>query len=221
VSHLYSTHARSTKYFTRGKNLAYNSPVADSNASKSLDAHGNEVITDRNLDYIRKYVSGADVWGGGNFSDIIDATLNTENVGDRWGVITQKDKGSFVLVIQLCLTTIALHPKYCKKPVSRFDESQAEVYASPTQVDMFIGRWKENVNLRWVLHAINFFRFHLKAGNGEGLFTHAYEQLASYELPQPWLGKLKAGTREIGNHWKGIYRKGQTSRYDQGAALTI
>ncbi|KAA8577057.1 hypothetical protein EYC84_007068 [Monilinia fructicola] len=56
-----------------------------------------------------------------------------------------------------------------------------------------------------VCHVANFFKFHLKAGKGEGLLAHAYADLPQAQCPQPWLGQLKPGTQQLGTHWKGAY----------------
>lgn len=114
---------------------------------------------------------------------------------------------TLVLLIQLCLTWLSLDPRYCKTTISHFDSSQLEVYAPPNRQPIFLGPWKNDLNVRWCLHAANFFKFHLKAEKGEGLLAHAYADLHPSQLPQPWLGKLKSGTQKLGSHWRGAYCK--------------
>lgn len=169
------------------------------------------MIVSRNFDYIRDYVSFVSgTTHTGNMVDIIDSICKTDN---NWNfkkvnsVDSSLDSNTLVLLIQLCLTWISWDPRYCTNTISHFDLSQLEVYASPARQPVFLGRWKTDLNVRWCLHVANFFKFHLKAGKGEGLLAHAYSDLHRNQLPQPWLGRLKPGTQQLGSHWKGAYCK--------------
>ncbi|ESZ96283.1 hypothetical protein SBOR_3338 [Sclerotinia borealis F-4128] len=183
--------------------------IIESDAHKDRDDNGDEVIVSRNLDYIRNYVSfvpGTDQTG--NLIDIIDSICKTDNDWNLYTVCSvncPSDSNTLLLLIQLCLTSISWDPRYCKNTISHFDLSQFEVYASPAKQPLFVGKWKNDLNVRWCLHAANFFKFHLKAGKGEGLLAHAYSDLPGSQLPQPWLGRLKSGTQQLGSHWKGAY----------------
>ncbi|QSZ35260.1 hypothetical protein DSL72_008129 [Monilinia vaccinii-corymbosi] len=183
--------------------------LIESDARKALDDNGDEVILSRNLDYIRDYVSFVSgTTHTGNMIDIIDSICKTDNNWEFYticSVDSPSDSNTLVLLIQLCLTWISWDPRYCTNTISHFDLSQLEVYASPAQQPIFLGRWKNDLNVRWCLHVANFFKFHLKAGNGEGLLAHAYADLPRNQLPQPWLGRLKSGTQQLGSHWKGAY----------------
>lgn len=164
-------------------------------------------MVSRNLDYIRNFVSY--VRGTkGNVVDIVDAILKTAK---PWDITTVCSVGSspdtLVMVIQLCLTLISWDPRYCNNSISHFDWSQFEVYAAPQKQPMFIGQWKNDLNVRWCLHVANFFKFHLKAKNGEGVLAHAFADLEQDELPRPWLGRLQQGTQKLANNWKGAYCK--------------
>lgn len=106
------------------------------------------------------------------------------------------------MVVQVSLMALSLHPDRCTQAILRFDESQREMFAAPTRTKLFVGKYKELVNLRFLVHAMNYFRFHLKAMHGEGLLSHAYRELAAGEYPRTWLGKLKSGVHEIGKQWK-------------------
>lgn len=69
----------------------------------------------------------------------------------------------------------------------------------------------EHVNVRLLLHMINFFQFHLKAKD-EGVLAYYYESLALDQVPRPWIGTIKGGVQRLGRHWKGIYSKLLTIR---------
>lgn len=135
----------------------------------------------------------------------MDTVLNTEKTSwDHDDIVTANTDGSLVLVIQLCLTSLSLHPHYCKSNVSHFDMSQREVYTDYKSQPVFIGAWKQDINVRWLLHTVSFFKFHLKA-EGEGSLAQHYEDLERDQLPQPWLGRIKEGTQPLGSHWKSAY----------------
>lgn len=85
--------------------------------------------------------------------------------------------------------------------------SQAQVYCIPSEQPLFAGDWKSEINIRWLLHTVNFFKHHLKAEEGEGLLGYTYGELQPDQLPQPWLGHIKPGTQELGSHWKGVQSK--------------
>ena len=176
----------------------------DSNARKGIDADGNQTIIGLNQNYIRDWVTH----GRRRHTDIIDAVLNTEKTS--WAlndVVSANTDNSLVLVIQLCLTSLSLHPNSCNSTVSHFDMSQKEAYADHKKQPVFVGGWMQDINVRWLLHTVNFFKLHLKASSGEGLLAQQYEELERDQLPQPWLGRIKEGTQQIGSHWKSAYSK--------------
>ena len=176
----------------------------DSNARKGNDPAGNQVIIGLNHDYVRAWVAH----GSRKYTDIIDAVLNTESTSWVEGdIVSANTDGSLVLVIQLCLTSLSLHPQYCNNTVSHFDISQREAYADYKKQPIFVGGWKQDINVRWLLHTVNFFKLHLKASSGEGLLAQYYEELECDQLPQPWLGRIKEGTQLIGSYWKSAYSK--------------
>ncbi|KAB8302162.1 hypothetical protein EYC80_005609 [Monilinia laxa] len=183
--------------------------LVESDARKVLDDKGNEVIVSRNLDYIRDFVSFVSgTTHTGNMIDIVDSICKTNN---NWNfnaicsVDCPSDSNTLVLLIQLCLTWISWDRRYCTNTISHFDLSQLEAYASPVRQPIFLGKRKNDLNVRWCLHVANFFKFHLKAGKGEGLLAHAYADLPQTQCPQPWLGQLQPGTQQLGSHWKGAY----------------
>ncbi|TGO31904.1 hypothetical protein BHYA_0383g00040 [Botrytis hyacinthi] len=183
--------------------------IIESDAHKSYDDNGDEIIISRNIDYIRQYVEGSFVSGtthAGDIIDIIDSIAKTRNEWNLKAICSvDSNVNTRVLLIQLCLTSISWDPRYCTNTISQFDLSQLEVYAPPARQPLFLGKWKGDLNVRWCLHVANFFKFHLKAGKGEGLLAHAYAELEQSQLPQPWLGRLKSGTQKLGSHWKGAY----------------
>ena len=109
------------------------------------------------------------------------------------------------MVIKLCFVHLLLHPDICNAKTSIFLASQEEVYKCFTETPLFGGKNKYEINLPWLLHAANFFKFHFKTPDGEGILAHMYQQLEKSELPMAWTGKLKSGTQKLGPHWKGAF----------------
>ncbi|KAM3089335.1 hypothetical protein ACMFMG_000939 [Clarireedia jacksonii] len=185
--------------------LRFTRATIESNARKIRNADGNELVVGNNLDYIRGFVSYVPGTKG-NVVDIVDAILKTEKCWDVMTVCSvDSSPDTLVMVIQLCLTPISWDPRYCNNSVSHFDWSQFEVYAAPQQQPVFVGQWKNDLNVQWCLHVANFFKFHLKAKNGEGVLAHAFAALSQDQLPRAWLGRLQQGTQKLESNWKGAY----------------
>lgn len=175
----------------------------ESNAREVVNSQGNQIIVGMNHNYIREWVNQ----NSRRHTDIMDAILNTEkNSWDHDDIVTATTDGSLVLVIQLCLTHLSLHPDCCKSTAAHFDMSQREVYTDHRSQPVFVGAWKQDINVRWLLHTVNFFKFHLKA-HDEGTLAQYYEDLERDQLPQPWLGRIKEGTQPLGSHWKSAHSK--------------
>ena len=147
---------------------------------------------------------------GQSYVDIVDAVFNTsrgwgaESFRDMIKIVSASTAESLVYVIQLCLTPFSLHPETCNHKISHFDISQYQAYERSSEQPMFVGKFKQDINPRWLLHVVNFFKYHLKAG-GEGLLEHAYSDLDSNQYPQPWAGLIQPGVLPLGSHWKGAY----------------
>ncbi|CZT48204.1 uncharacterized protein RSE6_08870 [Rhynchosporium secalis] len=165
--------------------------------------YGRAEIKGLNLMYIREMLRTSEV-------DIIDSVFNTsfdKNGNDSSSidkVVTANDKNTLIYVIQLILTPFSLDPNLCNGKVGHFDISQYQAYATAKVQPAFTGLFKQSVNIRWLLHIVNFFKFHLKSG-GEGLLAHEYDRLEPDQFPQFWKGHIKGGTQPLARHWKGVH----------------
>lgn len=181
--------------------------TTDSNARMIRDEAGQLVVHGLNLQFIQDMITGDN---GMSYVDIIDSVFSTiydKDIGRTMhGVVNTSDPECALYNVQLCLAAYSLHPKYSNAKVSHFDISQHQVYSAPSCQPIFLDKWKQSVNTRWLLHVVNFFKYHFKAG-GEGLLAHEYTTLDADQYPQPWVGNIQAGTRELGTHWKGAYSK--------------
>lgn len=109
------------------------------------------------------------------------------------------------MVIRLCFIHLLLHPQICNIKTNVFLASQEQVYKCFIEAPLFLGRNKNEINILWFLHTANFFKFHFKTHDGEGILAHMYQQLEKAELPMAWPGKLKGGTQKLGPYWKGAF----------------
>lgn len=148
-----------------------------------------------------------------HFVDIVDSILSTAGAldyqKDLRNLVTASKPGSLVYIIQLALTPFSLHPDHCNSKVSHFDISQAQAYATTKQQPIFVGKVKQDINVRWLLHTVNFFKYHFKSNGGgsEGIIADDYSTLERDQYPQPWVGSIKAGTQPLGRFWKGAHSK--------------
>ncbi|KAF2691128.1 hypothetical protein K458DRAFT_382702 [Lentithecium fluviatile CBS 122367] len=84
------------------------------------------------------------------------------------------------------------------------DESQKAVYAPTNLAPLYISDKKNEVNMEWALHCLNFFLFHMK--NPDASLLHdKVEELDSFDRPSAWREPLKAGSYPLNKCWKGTY----------------
>lgn len=178
-----------------------------------LDDQGNTVVQGHNLSYLADLLTGRN---GISYLDIVDSIFNTsfDQTGDETHgikkIVTAAKEDTLIYVLQLCLTPLSLHHKYCNRKVNHFDISQFYAYSGARTQPVCSGPFLQHVNVRWVLHVVNFFKFHLKC-DGEGLLAHEYKELGVNQIPQFWTGKIKAGIQPLGRHWKGVYSECSSS----------
>lgn len=179
--------------------------LIESNACQVTNPYyGYIFVEGRNLKFINHLLK--------NDVDIVDAIFNTsfdKGTNDASGfkkIVTANDKDALIYVIQLLLTPFSFDPAYCNGKVGHFDISQYQAYCTAKTQPVFNGIYKQQVNIRWLLHIVNFFKYHLKS-QGEGLLAHEYQLLESDEFPQFWTGHIKGGTQPLARHWKGAHSK--------------
>ena len=86
-----------------------------------------------------------------------------------------------------------------------FPSSRQAVYGTAERHPIFGGCHGLDINMDWVLHHINFWRYHMLRESEHTLF-HAYEDLEPDERPRFWSSQLKQGRGDsLGTHWKGSY----------------
>lgn len=98
-----------------------------------------------------------------------------------------------------------------------FPDSQQAVYASVAAAPIFVGFNKLSVNLVWVLHVLNFFKYHMTRQSEQTLFEQ-FGALEEWEKPQAWKSQLKEGAHKLGKFWKGTYGKKQLKCCKRGGS---
>lgn len=83
------------------------------------------------------------------------------------------------------------------------DDAQKAVYASTNTAPIYIGPNKDVVNMEWVFHCMNFFRYHMTTP--ELPLHDAMQDLDASQRPSTWYEPLKPGSYPLGSHWKGTY----------------
>lgn len=138
-------------------------------------------------------------------TDLVNAVFRNR-VGSGVSPRQDKRKLDVLPVLQLCLTYVALDERLDPKQVICMGDSQYQAYQCHTKKAIFTGRNKQTVNVDWLLHIANFFRFHLCCSNGEGALQHIYKDLAMYERPRGWFGRLEDDSTLEGK-WIGTYSR--------------
>lgn len=91
-----------------------------------------------------------------------------------------------------------------------FEYSQKMVYECARRAPIFNRR--HQVNMEWVVHTINFFKYHMLRSEEHTLYG-VYSALDDASRPKPWKQQLKPGLRELNGLWKGTY--GRLSECDE------
>ncbi|KFZ08049.1 hypothetical protein V502_09571 [Pseudogymnoascus sp. VKM F-4520 (FW-2644)] len=178
--------------------------IIESNAHVYRDKDNNEIVGGHNHHFLTKYfqyIASDGRLKGTNLLDNIAGSLPKPFLKKK----RPPGQKSLTMVIKLCFVHLVLHPDICNTKTSIFLASQEQVYKCFTETPLFRGKNKYEINLPWLLHAANFFKFHFKTPDGEGILAHMYQQLEKGELPMAWTGKLKSGTQKLGPHWKGAF----------------
>ena len=105
----------------------------------------------------------------------------------------------------VCAPMLLSFEPHLEKWILGFPQSQAVVYSTPTQWPIFTGSYGLDVNMDFVLHNINFWRYHMIQEFEHTLFQ-AFSELECDERPRWWTSNsLKSTTPKLGRHWKGSY----------------
>ncbi|KAF2189704.1 hypothetical protein K469DRAFT_561995 [Zopfia rhizophila CBS 207.26] len=85
-----------------------------------------------------------------------------------------------------------------------FDESQKAVYETAKVAPIFHGFNKQQVNMEWVLHCLNFFRYHMM-DKVTATLRDTVAQMDATQKPYAWCSELQEGSYPLSKYWKGTY----------------
>ncbi|KAH8727517.1 hypothetical protein GQ44DRAFT_648578 [Phaeosphaeriaceae sp. PMI808] len=93
-----------------------------------------------------------------------------------------------------------------KHNVFAVEESQYVVYMATSKAPLYtFGNISQTeLNMNWVLHCMQFFRYHMMCPDVATLFD-AMDDLSQLQKPSAWQEPLKKGSYPLGKHWKGTY----------------
>lgn len=105
--------------------------------------------------------------------------------------------------IRVMLSHLNLDFRLCGESYG-FPDSQLMVYRSSVAQPIFLDPSKQKVDMLYVLHLVNFFKYHMTRRHEYTLFDE-YTAMGDLERPQAWRSQIKAGSSKLGRHWKGTY----------------
>ncbi|KAI8936507.1 hypothetical protein NX059_006912 [Plenodomus lindquistii] len=88
--------------------------------------------------------------------------------------------------------------------VFAIEESQRAVYTASNHAKIFRGSKRDEVNMDWLGHCLDFFRHHMMTEEANSLFENINE-LSMAQKPSAWREPLRDGARPLSRHWKGTY----------------
>lgn len=108
-----------------------------------------------------------------------------------------------LMTIQLLLTPWTLNHEIALQSYS-FAYSQKAVYAHPKDYPIFLDKYRRHINIEYLLHIANFFKYHIIRSDEHTLFQDVMA-LEDDEKPKLWAEKLEDGTKQLGRYWMGSY----------------
>ncbi|GAB7343139.1 hypothetical protein MBLNU457_1215t1 [Dothideomycetes sp. NU457] len=88
--------------------------------------------------------------------------------------------------------------------VFQFEECRRMAYASTMERPMFRGFGPLQINMGWLLHVANFWKYHLTVESECTMFG-AFASLSEDCRPKAWDRQLKRGVQKLGRYWCGVY----------------
>ncbi|KAF2145396.1 uncharacterized protein K452DRAFT_342158 [Aplosporella prunicola CBS 121167] len=85
-----------------------------------------------------------------------------------------------------------------------FNLSQKYCYMTAIEAPVFTNADKTMVNVEWLLHVVNFFKYHATNEDERTLFE-PFQSLDTLEKPAMWTRSVKDNGGKLGKNWKGTY----------------
>ena len=89
-------------------------------------------------------------------------------------------------------------------PVFEFPHAQKAVYSHPHDNPIFKGRKLDRVNIVFLTHTLNFFKYHLTTREAQTLFD-TFSGLRLQKQPRSWNTQIRQGLQNLGGRWYGTW----------------
>ncbi|KAI4707779.1 hypothetical protein J4E89_007407 [Alternaria sp. Ai002NY15] len=144
-----------------------------------------------------------------NHAHIVDFILKSHILNnDRRAPETQNGKMAYIddglAAVRLMCSQFIFNLEGLRHDVFAFEDSQHAVYLSSDKERLFTGVDHNKLNLRWMLHAMNFFRHHMMNEDAQTLFDRI-DELDVTQKPSAWREQLTDGAKPLSRYWKGTY----------------
>lgn len=91
-----------------------------------------------------------------------------------------------------------------KHDVFAIEELQRTVYLPTSAARIYKGPNLTDVNMEWLLHCMDFFRYHMMNEEAETLFQ-SVNALAMTQKPSAWREPFRQGAYPLSKNWMGTY----------------
>ncbi|KAF2804877.1 uncharacterized protein BDZ99DRAFT_543772, partial [Mytilinidion resinicola] len=136
------------------------------------------------------------------------------------GDVTDDTYNWTLAAIQLMYSHVLFDTNRLWNHVFAFEHSQKMVYASAVMQPMFTGMDRNYINMEYILHIMNFFRYHMMRDGESHALYEAYKELSALEKPSAWDRKLKQHDDHIGDDWRGTYAYLEPKEISQIRSIT-
>jgi len=96
--------------------------------------------------------------------------------------------------------------------VYQFEKCRQMAYAPTIEKPIFRGFGPLQINMEWLLHVANFWKYHLTS-ESECTMFNAFAGLSEDWKPKAWNRQLKRGVQKLGRYWCGIYGSSSLSTF--------
>ncbi|KAK3671156.1 hypothetical protein LTR78_008957 [Recurvomyces mirabilis] len=162
--------------------------------SEQREAQQDIIYPSANIEHVKKFLQNH-----GLLNQVFTTNYTKEN--RRQVIAIPKE---LLQTVQVLLAPAMFDIRYSNDIIG-FPQSQQVVYSTVLGQPIFAGCNSLDVNTEWVLHNLNFWRYHMLR-ESEATLAFAFKDLAHDELPRFWQKRLTHGGGDsLGKHWKGSY----------------
>lgn len=115
----------------------------------------------------------------------------------------ENEVAPLLATVQLSLVHLSLNSAF--NYVFGYPQSQLLAYAAAKDEPIFTGFNQGIVNMRWVLHLANFFRYHMLNSDEHSSLFEALNGLSNEQKPRGWAQQPGREPAKLERHWKGTY----------------